>query len=163
MQKQWGIKLGRITGLDPSGPLFGKSVLNSTNMLSATDARFVDVYYTSRGKFGHSATNVGTITVYINGGGLAQPGCLLRDLSTYPQGKCCPVNIAKNYVMFYNSIIELNIGYCSHDYAWEVYNAGFESDYMGYPCTNECTCRVFRCFAPKTKIGILIGPYAKET
>lgn len=66
--------IGRITGLDPAGPLFLLS--SEDNRLSPGDATFVDVIHTDSGKFGLSKA-VGHIDFYPNGGSAPQPGCFL--------------------------------------------------------------------------------------
>ncbi|XP_043857575.1 lipase member H [Dromiciops gliroides] len=64
-------KLGRITGLDPAGPLFnGKP---PQERLDHTDARFVDVIHSDTDALGFKET-LGNIDFYPNGG-LDQPGC----------------------------------------------------------------------------------------
>ncbi|XP_072140117.1 pancreatic lipase-related protein 2-like isoform X1 [Dermacentor andersoni] len=69
-----GKRIGRITALDPAGPLF-----EGTNVsVSRGDAEFVDVIHTNMGlldklKFGLAAS-VGDVDFFPNGGSL-QPGC----------------------------------------------------------------------------------------
>ncbi|KAL1475065.1 hypothetical protein MTO96_037561, partial [Rhipicephalus appendiculatus] len=61
-------KLGRITGLDPAGPLF----VNSTGCLSRDDADFVDVIHANAGSLEHYHLgvdkSVGHVDFYPNGG-----------------------------------------------------------------------------------------------
>lgn len=68
--------LGRITGLDPAGPLFVESNVS----LSKTDAQFVDVIHTNAGDFaaGKFGLNkaIGHVDFYPNGGS-DQPNCSL--------------------------------------------------------------------------------------
>lgn len=69
-------KVGRITGMDPAGPLFtGKE---SSERLSEEDASFVDVIHSDGNKFGYYAA-IGHIDFYPNGGIAFQPGCYTRD------------------------------------------------------------------------------------
>lgn len=77
----WGHKIGRISGLDPAGPLFVDDALDK-ECLKKEDASFVDVIHTNgamyrpyvvRGYFGNEH-NMGHIDFYPNGG-QSQPGC----------------------------------------------------------------------------------------
>ncbi|XP_067896172.1 lipase member H-like isoform X2 [Heterodontus francisci] len=64
-------KIGRITGLDPAGPLFtGKSV---EDRLDPADAQFIDVLHTDIDALGYEEF-LGHIDYYANGG-TDQPGC----------------------------------------------------------------------------------------
>uniref|UniRef100_A0A4X2JV14 Lipase H n=1 Tax=Vombatus ursinus TaxID=29139 RepID=A0A4X2JV14_VOMUR len=64
-------KLGRITGLDPAGPLFSGKPPNER--LDHTDAQFVDVIHSDTDLLGFKES-LGNIDFYPNGG-LDQPGC----------------------------------------------------------------------------------------
>ncbi|XP_062841296.1 lipase member H [Trichomycterus rosablanca] len=66
-----GGQIGRITGLDPAGPMFAG--VPPEERLDPTDARFVDVLHTDMNSFGLRGTH-GHIDFYANGG-LDQPGC----------------------------------------------------------------------------------------
>uniref|UniRef100_A0A803V6V3 Lipase I n=1 Tax=Ficedula albicollis TaxID=59894 RepID=A0A803V6V3_FICAL len=64
-------KLGRITGLDPAGPLFTGEP--PEHRLDPTDAQFVDVIHSDIDVLGFKKP-LGTIDFYPNGG-MDQPGC----------------------------------------------------------------------------------------
>ncbi|KTG44187.1 hypothetical protein cypCar_00004081 [Cyprinus carpio] len=64
-------RVGRITGLDPAGPMFASAP--PEERLDPTDAQFVDVLHTDMNSFGLRGTH-GHIDFYANGG-LDQPGC----------------------------------------------------------------------------------------
>ncbi|XP_062377986.1 lipase member H isoform X2 [Sardina pilchardus] len=66
-----GGKVGRITGLDPAGPMFAG--VPPEERLDPTDAQFVDVLHTDMDGFGLRGTH-GHIDFYANGGS-DQPGC----------------------------------------------------------------------------------------
>nr|XP_009688799.1 PREDICTED: lipase member H [Struthio camelus australis] len=64
-------KLGRITGLDPAGPLYRGKM--PTERLDPTDAQFVDVIHSDTDGLGYREA-LGHIDFYPNGG-TDQPGC----------------------------------------------------------------------------------------
>ncbi|KAM7132812.1 lipase member H isoform 3-T4 [Molossus nigricans] len=69
--KEYNGQLGRITGLDPAGPLFnGKP---PEDRLDPRDAQFVDVIHSDIDAWGYKEP-LGNIDFYPNGG-LDQPGC----------------------------------------------------------------------------------------
>ncbi|XP_056155858.1 lipase member H [Lampris incognitus] len=64
-------KIGRITGLDPAGPMFAGATPDER--LDPSDAKFVDVLHTDMNSFGLQGAH-GHIDYYANGG-FDQPGC----------------------------------------------------------------------------------------
>ncbi|XP_073251765.1 pancreatic lipase-related protein 2-like [Porites lutea] len=69
-----GMRLGRITGLDPAGPSF--TLVSTDYRLDDSDASYVDVIHTNAGHLGTSRRG-GHIDFYPNGG-IYQPGCLIN-------------------------------------------------------------------------------------
>lgn len=80
LKHDFGLDLGRITGLDPAEPFFSKT--DPIVRLDRTDARYVDVVHTdakpfvSTGGLGLSEP-IGHVDFYPNGGH-TQPGCNQR-------------------------------------------------------------------------------------
>jgi len=106
--------LGRITGLDPAGPMFS-SQTDPNKRLDKTDAAFVDIYHTNRGTLGDSAHQTADINVYVNGGD-NQPGCEEADQSEFA-------------------------GLCSHSYAYRLFVAASTRTFTACPCSgNQCQC-----------------------
>ncbi|XP_068126624.1 lipase member I [Hyperolius riggenbachi] len=82
--KMYNGTIGRITGLDPAGPLFnGKP---PEDRLHHTDAQFVDVVHSDIDALGYRET-LGNIDFYPNGG-TDQPGCPKTILSGSEYFKC---------------------------------------------------------------------------
>ncbi|XP_022230241.2 pancreatic triacylglycerol lipase [Drosophila obscura] len=96
--QEWGIKLTRITALDPALPLFEGN--SSNRRLSPSDARFVDVIHTDGGILGNP-TAMGHADFYPNGGRPLQPGCARQEIAN-------------------NRWLGIIIG-CSHQRAWEYF------------------------------------------
>ena len=69
-------QLGRITGFDPSGPLF--HVVNASDRLDKSDAQFVDIIHTA-GKWVGNDDLQGHIDFFPNSGRAPQPGCADKE------------------------------------------------------------------------------------
>ncbi|OWK53494.1 Lipase member H, partial [Lonchura striata] len=76
--------LGRITGLDPAGPLYRG--MAPSERLDPTDAQFVDVIHSDTDGLGYGEA-LGHIDFYPNGG-TDQPGCPLTIFSGLRYFKC---------------------------------------------------------------------------
>lgn len=76
VQSSAGVNVGRITGLDPAGPLF--ILKSSEKKLSKTDADLVVVVHTDGGVSGLAAS-LGDLDFFPNGGTPLQPGCANAD------------------------------------------------------------------------------------
>ncbi|XP_077522192.1 phospholipase A1-like isoform X1 [Amblyomma americanum] len=114
LESNTGHKLGRITGLDPAGPLFE----NSNVSLSKTDAIFVDIIHTNGGKLSESKLglneSIGHVDFYPNGGS-DQPKC------TDPLNLVCSHKRAQ--ALFTESVMSANCSFTSHycKEGWEGY------------------------------------------
>lgn len=71
-----GGKIGRITGLDPSGPLFHS--VGTVDKLDMTDGQFVDVIHTAGYWVGNEDV-MGHVDFFPNGGRAPQPGCEKKE------------------------------------------------------------------------------------
>lgn len=121
-------KIGRITGLDPAGPLFDK--YHPRARLDPSDAVFVDVIHTDTdGDFnlGLGMSNLcGDVDFFPNGGEV-QPGCNQSALT-----------IADNIVKL--KVEELHRLFpCSHERSIRLYAESILSDckFLFCPCTKE--------------------------
>ncbi|KAG9486158.1 hypothetical protein GDO78_008962, partial [Eleutherodactylus coqui] len=90
--KMYNGSIGRITGLDPAGPLFnGKP---PEDRLYHSDAKFVDVVHSDIDALGYRE-NLGHIDFYPNGG-TDQPGCPKTILSGFYSDKWKDYLVARN-------------------------------------------------------------------
>ncbi|XP_059609172.1 pancreatic triacylglycerol lipase [Phlebotomus argentipes] len=77
--KHFNGTIGRISALDPAGPLFRR---NSTDACTRNDAQFVDAIHTDVGILGEKNQR-GHVDFYPNRGFPPQPGCYLLDILTF--------------------------------------------------------------------------------
>ncbi|XP_069675007.1 pancreatic triacylglycerol lipase-like [Periplaneta americana] len=141
--KRHGMKLGRITGLDPASFLFESGRLPSSRRLDHTDAGYVEVIHTDGSRiwsdgFGLLAP-VGHVDYFPNGG-VDQPGCEDSYVDALAFGLSNNAN---------------STGVCSHGRAWEIFLEILTSShchFIGFPCPGV---RDFRrdfqhgnCFGP---------------
>ncbi|XP_053549742.1 lipase member H-like [Bombina bombina] len=82
--KMYNGAIGRITGLDPAGPLYNGN--SPEERLHHTDAQFVDVIHSDIDALGYRES-LGHIDFYPNGG-IDQPGCPQTILSGSEYFKC---------------------------------------------------------------------------
>lgn len=76
--------IGRITGMDPAGPLYEFPLLReSRGRLDPTDAVFVDIIHTCAGAAGFVEA-IGHVDFYPNGGTFNQPGCPVLQSRNFP-------------------------------------------------------------------------------
>ncbi|XP_053610563.1 pancreatic lipase-related protein 2 [Plodia interpunctella] len=112
-----GLRLGRITGLDPAYP--GYKLTSNDGHLARGDALFVDVLHTNPGVLGFPKA-IGDVDFYPNFGEWVQPGCWIDELI-----------VNKELDKFYG---------CSHNRAWRFYVESIENP-TGFPAT---LCRDWR-------------------
>ncbi|XP_048469836.1 lipoprotein lipase-like [Rhincodon typus] len=122
-------KIGRITGLDPAGPIFEGT--HAHGRLSPDDATFVDVLHTfTRESLGISIgirQPIGHVDIYPNGGSF-QPGCDLQKAVN---------NIATFGIFAFSEAVK-----CEHERSIHLF-----IDSLLY---KEQPCKTYRCNNPKS-------------
>ncbi|XP_060521685.1 phospholipase A1 VesT1.02-like [Cylas formicarius] len=114
---QGGVRIPRITALDPAFPDF--PLQDRTKRLAETDADYIDVIHTDSGIFGFPLS-IGHADFYPNGGRALQPGCQ-------------PSYLAKQRII--DQVLA-----CSHVRAWRLYAESVRNP-DAFPATQ---CRMFR-------------------
>uniref|UniRef100_A0A3B4BH68 Phospholipase A1 member A n=1 Tax=Periophthalmus magnuspinnatus TaxID=409849 RepID=A0A3B4BH68_9GOBI len=142
-------KIGRITALDPAGPMFKRA--DTFDRLDPSDAQFVDVIHTDSDYFGISIP-VGHVDFFLNGGN-DQTGCA-----------------RSKFASMYGYVI------CDHMRALHVYMSALNGScaLTALPCTSyedfllgQCVdCNVFKGTCPVIGLsensGISVSPVPKE-
>uniref|UniRef100_A0A3Q1IBM1 Phospholipase A1 member A n=1 Tax=Anabas testudineus TaxID=64144 RepID=A0A3Q1IBM1_ANATE len=148
-------KIGRITGLDPAGPMFKGA--DTFDRLDPSDAQFVDAIHTDSDYFGISIP-VGHVDFFLNGG-KDQTGCVHSRFDSILV-----------YFPVYSYVL------CDHMRALHVYMSALNGSctLKGIPCFNyeefmkgNCmTCDMFRGACPTIGLsdnsGITMSPIPKE-
>lgn len=142
-------KIGRITALDPAGPMFKGA--DTYDRLDPSDAKFVDAIHTDSDYFGISIP-VGHVDFFLNGG-KDQIGCA-----------------RSKFASMYSYVI------CDHMRALHIYTSSLNGScaLTGVPCTSyedflkgQCVdCGVFKGTCPTIGLsensGIRVSPVPKE-
>lgn len=142
-------KIGRITALDPAGPMFKRA--DTYDRLDPSDAKFVDAIHTDSDYFGISIP-VGHVDFFLNGGN-DQTGCARsRFASMYGYVICDHMRAVHVYISALNGSCELTGLPCT----------SYEDFLMG-----QCTdCSVFKGTCPRIGLlensGITVSPVPKE-
>ncbi|XP_075054315.1 lipase member I [Mixophyes fleayi] len=144
--KMYNGSIGRITGLDPAGPLFnGKS---PEDRLHYTDAKFVDVIHSDTDGLGYKET-LGHIDFYPNGG-TDQPGCPRSLFSGSEYFKCDHQRSVFLYISSLNKTCDIHTFPCG-DY--RDYRIGKCMDCKAYA---PLTCPVLGFHADKWKEYLVV-------
>lgn len=142
-------KIGRITGLDPAGPMFKRA--DASDRLDPSDAQFVEAIHTDSDYMGISIP-VGHVDFFLNGG-KDQTGC-----------------VRSNFESMYDYVI------CDHMRALYVYISALNSScpLVGIPCYSydnflmgQClNCDIFKRKCPTIGLsknsGIVLSPVPTE-
>ncbi|CAH1407444.1 unnamed protein product [Nezara viridula] len=132
-QKIQSGNIGRVTGLDPAGPLF--KVDKPEERISNSSALFVDVIHTSGLLLG-TTYQMGHADFFPNGGNWMQPGCWV-DVN----GGC---SHARSYLYFAESI--------NYPFGYQSTPCSDWKDYVENKCEDEETITM-GAFAPKLARG----------
>lgn len=123
LQRDFGLKLGRITGMDPAAPLFEET--DPIVRLDRSDAHFVDVIHTDANIVGGLGLyqRVGHIDFYPNGG-IGMPGCDVK-LQEYMKNR--QNTLFENMQMFLS---------CNHLRSYQYFTESVSSKcpFMGITC-----------------------------
>ncbi|GAB6025824.1 hypothetical protein CHUAL_011805 [Chamberlinius hualienensis] len=123
-------KIGRITGLDPAGPLFDGS--NAENRLDSTDGLFVDVIHSNAGPIYRKHLGIdepiGHVDFYPNGG-WKQPNCEMIKDAIWSIITTLAIHKLKDI---------MDILGCNHQMAVQYFIESINSDckFNSQPCTN---------------------------
>ncbi|XP_013099645.2 pancreatic triacylglycerol lipase [Stomoxys calcitrans] len=134
LQKDFGLKLARITGLDPAAPLFGET--DHIVRLDRSDAHFVDVIHTDAYVVAGLGLyqRIGHLDFYPNGG-ISMPGCDMK-LQDYMRNR--------DNTLFQN--MQEYLG-CNHlrSYQYFTESIGSKCPFMGITCDSFESFKEGKC------------------
>lgn len=148
-----GIKIPRITGLDPAGPCFYTYYLKG---LSRDDAKFVDIIHTDPGKvFPLLSVNIYKNSNFINNiynNQLTNPATFgsrqpYGHADFYPNGDLLEDMAPACDVGFFKKLVKLD-HVCSHTLAWVYYAEsvvpGHDADFLSRLCSgSKCSPELY--------------------
>ncbi|KAM3966367.1 pancreatic lipase-related protein 2-like [Aphomia sociella] len=129
-----GMKIGRLTGLDPSGPCFRN--LNSDNKLDKSDGDYVEVLSTNIDGLG-TATPVGHVNFYVNGGEYQ-----MSDVFSWPCEMFC--SHVKVFTLWYSILLH-------------------PESFIAIKCDSVQQARDKNCFDRKPLVTNLVGLKVNKT
>ncbi|XP_061394239.1 pancreatic triacylglycerol lipase-like [Musca vetustissima] len=134
LQRDFGLKLGRITGMDPAAPLFAET--DPIVRLDRSDAHFVDVIHTDANIVGGLGLyqRVGHVDFYPNGG-VEMPGCDVK-LQEYMKNR--QNSVFENMQMFLS---------CNHLRSYQYFTESVSSKcpFMGITCDSYESFKEGKC------------------
>ncbi|KAL9882889.1 pancreatic triacylglycerol lipase isoform 2-T3 [Glossina fuscipes fuscipes] len=134
LQKDFGLKVGRITGLDPAAPLFAET--HGVVRLDRSDAHFVDVVHTDGNLLGGLGLyeRLGHVDFYPNGG-MDNPGC---DGRLHEYMRNSKNTIVENMQKF--------VG-CNHVRSYQYFIESIRSNcpFMGVSCDSYQSFKAGKC------------------
>lgn len=91
-QRKCNVTIGRVTGLDPAGPLY--QGLNNTKRITKDSGNFTDIIHTNQGQYGYIG-DCGDVDFYPNCG-YYQPNCLQNTLGNITSILNSPLSLSKS-------------------------------------------------------------------
>lgn len=134
LQKDFSLKLGRITGMDPAAPLFAET--EAIVRLDRSDAHFVDVIHTDANMLGGLGLyqRIGHLDFYPNGG-IDMPGC---DVKLHEYMRNQENSVIESMQMFLS---------CNHLRSYQYFTESIHSKcpFMGITCDSFESFKEGKC------------------
>ncbi|XP_067641470.1 pancreatic triacylglycerol lipase isoform X2 [Eurosta solidaginis] len=153
LQRDFGLKLARITGLDPAAPLFSETA--HIVRLDRSDADFVDVIHTDSNPLMSGGLGlyerVGHVDFYPNGGD-ENPGCDIR-LQDYMKDRKTPIFVTMQE--FFS---------CNHIRSYQYFTESITSEcpFMGITCETYEAYKEGVCSSCDEDLCIRMGYHSLE-